>query len=88
MELLFTQSVDPKCSEDSFFHPDVFDFLPFDEYDPDQGKPSASTLRLSGFVTEWMNLHTMMEPYQMDLNNDNQLCDYSSDSFDINHKFF
>ena len=30
-EFLFTRSVDPACTPQAFFHPDVFDYLPFND---------------------------------------------------------
>ena len=70
MNFIFTKSVDPKCPNDAFFHPDIFDYLPFDKYDLNQGGPTVPTLHLSGFATEWMDLHTAVDAYCMDCDDD------------------
>ena len=72
MDFIFTKSVDPKYPDNAFFHPDIFDYLPFDEYDPNQGKPTVPTLHLSSFATEWMDLHTAVDAYRMDCDDDDE----------------
>ena len=70
MHFIFKHSVDPSCSPDEFFHPEIFDYLPFDEEAPDQGEHSPSTLHLSGYAKEWMDKHTILAPYKKDLDVD------------------
>ena len=59
---VFQWAVNPDTPSDSFFHDDIFDFLPFEEEDPTEFiKPSC--LHLSGYAKEWSKEHSHLDPF-------------------------
>jgi len=59
---VFNMCVDPECPSDSFFHEDIFDYLPFEDSNQGESVP-ASLLHLSGYSKEWMSACAKREDY-------------------------
>ena len=60
---LFSWLVDTSCPSDRFFHKDIFDFLPFDDFDTHE-TISPSLLHLSGYAREFSQMFTRVDPFR------------------------
>ena len=67
---VFKMSVDPALSPDAFFHPEIFECLPFDTCADDDNIIPPSLLHLSGHASEWAREMTILDPHAVSANDD------------------
>ena len=65
MEDVFKMCVADKTPADTFFYPEVFNLLPFEEFD-EQGETPSSLLHLSGYASEWTHMCNKFQPDDLD----------------------